>query len=376
VSDVRSTRHSEPIWRVVVASLCEHGDVAFSTHSEVGTFAALSGVLAPLGYCISQKARVLDCVRAAAENPEATTPVGTTLADYAIPALRKAAGRLGPVHPWLQDGDWSYAFRSHFDFVVHEQLEGEYPTHPLFAVEFHGAQAHATSAARRRDLAKNRLCAASGLPLVRVDETFLHRRERLSIVEWLAQLWAAYRAEMPGLLGERDAEIQAMTDEQIAEAGVGLLMEYPELDVDFIFRLQHPFPPAQQLAERLASRYGFQWSEVRVRTVDRPRWRVTRWFPASPFPNDALVERWRCELWLDGPAGQATKIRGVADVRRGYRLHEGQIADSWDALLAGRLPYLPAGPWTTAPGSLGEALCTHNALIGVEHYLRRNDKTC
>ena len=133
---------------------------------------------------------------------------------------------------------------------------------------------------------------------------------------------------------------------------------------------------AQQLAERLASRYGFQWSEVRVRTVDRPRWRVTRWFPASPFPNDALVKRWRCELWLDGPAGQATKIRGVADVRRGYRLHEGQIADSWDALLAGRLPYLPAGPWTTAPGSLGEALCTHNALIGVEHYLRRNDKTC
>jgi hypothetical protein len=120
--------------------------------------------------------------------------------------------------------------------------------------------------------------------------------------------------------------------------------------VDFIFRLQHPFPPAQQLAERLASRYGFQWSEVRVRTVDRPRWRVTRWFPASPFPNDALVERWRCELWLDGPAGQATKIRGVADVRRGYRLHEGQIADSWDALLAGRLPYLPAGPWTTSAG--------------------------
>jgi hypothetical protein len=214
-----------------VASLCEHCGVAFSTTPEIRTFAALSGVLAPLGYFISQKARVLDCVRAAAENPEATTPVGATLADHVIPALRKAAGPLGPAHPWLQNGDWSYAFRAHFDFVVHERLVGEYPTHPLFAVEFDGAGAHSRPAARGRDLAKNRLCAASGLPLVRIDDTFLHRRERLSLVEWLARLRAAYRAEMPRLLVERDAEIQAMTKEQVAEAGVGLLMEYPELVV-------------------------------------------------------------------------------------------------------------------------------------------------
>jgi hypothetical protein len=146
----------------------------FSTPPEVRTFAALHDVLAPLGYAISQKARVLDCIQAAAANPQATTPVGPTLGDVLVPALREVAGPFGPTHPWLHKGDWSYAFQAHFDFVVHERLAGAHPTHPLFAVEFDGTQTHASAVAQQRDLRKNRLCAASGLPLVRVDDTFLH----------------------------------------------------------------------------------------------------------------------------------------------------------------------------------------------------------
>jgi Protein of unknown function (DUF2726) len=350
--------------------------VAFSTPPEVQTFAALSGALAPLGYSVSQKARVLDCMRAAAENPKAARPVGSTLADLIVPGLRAAAGPFGPTHPWLRPGDWSYAFRAHFDFVIHEGIVGEYPTHPLFAVEFDSAGAHARPAARRRDLAKNRLCAASGLPLVRINDTFLYPRERLSLVEWLARLWAAYRAEMPDLIAERDATVEAMPEEQLREAGLFLLGEYPDLDVEFIFELEHPFPPAQEVAERLAFRYGFHWSEVRVRpTVPlRQRWRVTRHFPPTLVLNDGLIERWRCKLSLTGPAGHTTKLQGAADVPRGYPLDEGPVVDSWAALLAGRLPYLPAGPWTTAPSMLGKALCIHNTLIEVERYLQRNDR--
>lgn len=73
--------------------------VAFSTPPEVQTFAALNDALAPLGYSISQKVRVLDCVRAAAENPKASTPVGPSLADVMVPALREMAGSFGPAHP-------------------------------------------------------------------------------------------------------------------------------------------------------------------------------------------------------------------------------------------------------------------------------------
>jgi hypothetical protein len=66
--------------------------VAFSTPPEVQTFAALNQALAPLGYSISQKARVLDCVRAAAENPKASTPTGSSLADWIIPGLAVRSG--------------------------------------------------------------------------------------------------------------------------------------------------------------------------------------------------------------------------------------------------------------------------------------------
>jgi hypothetical protein len=350
--------------------------VAFSTPPEVQTFAALNGALAPLGYSVSQKTRVLDCVEAAGENPEATRLVGSSLADLIVPGLRAAAGPFGPAHPWLRPGDWSYAFRAHFDFVIHEGIVGEYPTHPLFAVEFDGAAAHARPEARRRDLAKNRLCAGSGLPLVRINDTFLYPRERLSLVEWLARLWAAYRVEMPDLLAERNAMVEAMPKEQLKDAGFFLLAEHPDLDVDGTFELEHPFPPAQEVAERLASRYGFRWSWVEVRSATplRRRWKVTSYIPPVPVLNDGLIERWHCELSLAGPAGQTTKLQGIAEVPRGYPLDEGPVVDSWVALLAGRLPYLPAGPWTTAPSLLGKALCMHNTLVEVERYLRRNDR--
>lgn len=44
----------------------------------------------------------------------------------------------GPRHPWLRPGDWDYAFKAHFDFVVHAPLAERHATHPLFAVEFDG----------------------------------------------------------------------------------------------------------------------------------------------------------------------------------------------------------------------------------------------
>jgi hypothetical protein len=65
------------------------------------------------------------------------------------------------------------------------------------------------------------------------------------------------------------------------------------------------------------------------------------------------------------------EVQGLADVQRGYALHDGETEDSWDSFFAGRLPYLPAGPWTQASYVVGEALCLHNTLIEVEHHLRR-----
>ncbi len=136
--------------------------MAYSTQPEIKTFAALQRALGARGYLISQKARVLDAVEAAAATPAATVTPGPSLGEMLMLSLRQAAGPLEPKHPWLRSGDWDFAFKSHFDFVVHAPLSERYATHPLFAVEFDG-KAHKRREALARDVRKNRLCLASGL---------------------------------------------------------------------------------------------------------------------------------------------------------------------------------------------------------------------
>jgi hypothetical protein len=322
----------------------------------------------------------MDAIEAAAENLEVTASPGPTVGDFLVPAMREAAGPLRPDHPWLEPGDWRYAKQAHFDFLIQEGVRAEHPTHPLFAVEFDGRWTHAGPDAQRRDLQKNRLCAASGLPLVRIDYTFLHRRERLSMIEWLAHMWAAYRSEMPQLLAERDAKVQAMSEEELNAAGPFLLGDYPHLDVDFVFQLEHPFPPIRRLADRLAARYGFQWSEVDAIAPDpaRPRWRVEWECPAFPSLSAGRVERWTSEIGLVGSEGQRVELHGLADVPTCYPLRNGEMETdprkAWDEIILNhRLPALPAGPWFSASSMLGRALCTHNLLMKVERYLKRHD---
>lgn len=335
--------------------------MAFSTRTEIGTFAALQRALAARGYHISQKARVLDVIEASGPNPAATVTAGPSLGDMVIPALRDAAGPLGPHHRWLCSGDWDYAYKAHFDFVVHAPLGERHATHPLFAVEFDGP-AHREAATAARDVRKNRLCLASGLPLLRVDATHLHERDRMSLIEWLATLWAAHRAEMPGLLEGRDAQVADMDGTALDAAGPWLLGERPDLDVDLVFRLGHPYPPLGRLGERLAQRHGFAWSEVHAHPT-KPRWAVEWHVPPVPSLGEGLIETWRCELHLHGPDDAELDVCGVFDVAVGYPLDtSGVVGDSWESLADGRLPYLPAGPWLGAPSVIAEALCLHNTL--------------
>jgi hypothetical protein len=61
---------------------------------------------------------------------------------------------------------------------------------------------------------------------------------------------------MSQLIAERDAEVQAMAEEQSRAAGPFLLGDYPHLDADQLFQLQHPFPPTHRSATRLADQYA------------------------------------------------------------------------------------------------------------------------
>ncbi|WP_258906933.1 DUF2726 domain-containing protein [Actinokineospora sp. UTMC 2448] len=346
--------------------------MSFSSPPEIRTLRELKFVLAPLGYDVSQKVRLLDCVMAAAQNPAATVPVGTMLGDVLVPALRQLAGPFARDHPWLRPGDWPYAFSAHLDFVVHDRLDGENPTHPLFAVEFDGRTTHSSAEATVRDLRKNRLCAASGLPLIRIGEEFLHKREHLSTIAWLVQLWAAHREEMPQLIADRDADVAQMAPAE--RDNPFLLGEHPELDVNLVFAAQHRFPAVTRLAHRLAAEHGLAWPWVGAHPT-HPRetpW-TAAWF-SLPVPalNSGMIETWTCEVMLHGPRGYAKSFIGRAYVRTGYPLDEGEPDDSWDQIMRARLPWLPAGPWTTAPSLLGAALSTHNALVEVGYAIKRH----
>ncbi|HMC07849.1 MAG TPA: hypothetical protein VKL22_00810 [Actinomycetota bacterium] len=346
--------------------------MAFSTSSEIQTLAALNRVLSPRGYQISQKARVLDVVEAAAASPEATTPSGSTLGDRLPPLLRAEAGPFRPTHPWLHPGDWDYAFKSHFDFIVHTPLGEKHQTHPLFAVEFDGPHHHHPGT-RLVDCRKNRLCVASGLLLVRLDQNFLLRQERLVLVAWLAELWESHRREMPRLIRERNATAEEMTDADWEEMGDFL---YPELDVNLLFKLAHPYPPAITLANRLARRHGFVWHAITRFKVDNPRWRVgLQNLPFSLY-NHSLTERWESNVNLEGPAGQTAHLQASVDVRSGYPLDldDQSVEEQWAVFLAGKMPCLPAGPWLGAHSILGEALCLYAMLREIEQWLRRNDR--
>lgn len=347
--------------------------MCFSSAGEIKTLRDLKKVLAPLGYDVSQKSRVIDCVRAAAENPRATLSVGPTLGDALIPAMREVAGPFNRHHKWLRDGDWDFAFRSHFDFVVHDGVDGRYPTQPLFALEFDGETTHSTPVQIRRDLAKNRLCAASGLPLVRIDHTFLYKRENLTLIAWLVELWSAHRHEMPELLAQRDRDLAELTD---ADRGSPwLLGEHPELDVALVFGATHPFPPTRDLARHLAVDYGFSWPYAGARPSDPEftPWHVSTFCPPTPSLNSGPVDQWTCEANLSGPDGYSRKILRRADVRSSYPLDERDQCDDvdWKDFLKGNLPRLPAGPWIGASGLLGEALSLHNVLNDIRYQIKR-----
>jgi len=81
------------------------------------------------------------------------------------------------------------------------------------------------------------------------------------------------------------------------------------------------------------------------------------------------------KLTVEDPTGRQKELTGMAQVAGGYPLKDGPLPDwTWRSLVEDlRLPYLPAGPWGTAPLILGEALCLHNTLVEAERWMSRHD---
>jgi hypothetical protein len=89
----------------------------------------------------------------------------------------------------LPRGEYGYALKAHFDFVV---VEGRHAA-PLLAVEFDGAY-HATDPDQiARDGLKASLCLRFGLPLMRISWPFLRRIGDTSTLGFVIESWLAHK---------------------------------------------------------------------------------------------------------------------------------------------------------------------------------------
>lgn len=304
--------------------------------SERRTLAALTRPLQGTGMSVSVQTRCIDVLRCFVEDDQL-----------------RGTDELG-----LLDGsEYSYALKAHFDFVV---LDAQHV--PVLAVEFDGPS-HVDPEVVARDCRKNRLCFMAGLPLLRIHDAHLQRPERVNLLEWLVQLWQDYEERMPELLADRDVEIDRLTDEQFDNRY--LLMDRPDLDVELIFQLEHPFPPALTLAAQLhrqhrihipATNYDYRCSQACVReglTVQGE--------PLPALGGDEVIA-YTCTLRCGGE----TVGIGRYETAGIYPWYPPGGPDPLDGLLTG----IPAGPWIGAGAHLARGMSFHNALRDVADWAR------
>lgn len=97
--------------------------------------------------------------------------------------------RLADVFPITNSGisskEFSFALKSHFDFIVCDNTT----YFPLFAVEFDG-KSHYTKVQKYRDTIKNKLTQRFNLPLLRINSRYLEKKYReLDLLSWSVELW-------------------------------------------------------------------------------------------------------------------------------------------------------------------------------------------
>lgn len=340
----------------------------FENGSEQQTLVGLEKGLQAAGYRINMKTRVLDVVRPAAKSPVSNVmPDVQNGLDTWLRMGRIYTGEFNQYHPWLEEGDWNYAFKAHFDFVVHAPMTEGGQLTPLFAVEFDGPS-HSDTDVLIRDARKNRLCMASGLPLLRIDESFLHRRDKLSLVEWIAGCFADWRRDGPGLLAQRDIDLAELSDEEVGAAGPWLFCEYPHLDVEMRFRLDHKFPPTRTLAKRLGRKHGLDCAQHHVWATS-PSWTLGWALPVfDPCFNPGGIETWTAGAGLIDSSGERRPLTGLWKARTMYPITaDGAIPKlTEDHLLNYRPTALPGGLWPGLNKLIGHNMSLHNLLAEAE----------
>lgn len=84
----------------------------------------------------------------------------------------------------LNDSHYTFALKSHFDFVVTDK-----DTEPLFSVEYDGPS-HSSAIQRKRDEQKNAICSHLEHPLLRINSRYINRDYRgIDLLSYFVSVW-------------------------------------------------------------------------------------------------------------------------------------------------------------------------------------------
>ena len=105
--------------------------------------------------------------------------------DAKVFAKVRVADTLGIDDSGLNDKQYTYALKSHFDFVVTNQ---NYL--PLFSVEFDGLLHRRDAKQIERDQLKNSICAHFEYPLLRINSLYINREYRgIDLLTYFVEVW-------------------------------------------------------------------------------------------------------------------------------------------------------------------------------------------
>jgi hypothetical protein len=146
----------------------------------------------------------------------------------------------------LAEREFDYFTRAHLDFLVVKDFL------PVFAVEFDGAGHNAPNAAKR-DVLKNRLCKAAGLPLLRVTSREISGTDDVTLLDYMLMRHVAWTEEIDGITAEiREWAENIPPDTDPEDLAV-------DLDPSFHFDVRHPFPGVAAVHERLWRKHRIAW---------------------------------------------------------------------------------------------------------------------
>ena len=143
-----------------------------------------------------------------------------------------------------------------FDFVIYNK-----ESFPEFVIEFDGPHHSIYNEKRKADVRKNRLCAQARLPLLRIDDSFLKKYDKISFLKFVVERFVAWKNKIEDISQEIDERLTFA-----ATTKKGLDYDDPWNDPSFIFDINHPFPPTVKIAERLFKKYQIVTSYIDVET--------------------------------------------------------------------------------------------------------------